>query len=143
MNHQVALLNAVSAPHVIVDIVLDDAGNGGNGQVVIMLASGFKILLIDAGQDCCETRYLRTNDELKALVGETLINIRVTRKVNVVLDSEWNEAHEVEFLEVLTNRDMVTFEAHNEHNGYYGGFSLRATVIDPSRKLAETHSFDT
>jgi hypothetical protein len=143
MNRQITLLNTVSTFHVIADIVLDDAGNGGNGQVVITLASGFKILLADAGQDCCETRYLRTNDKLNSLVGETLMNIRVTQKVNVVLDSACNEAHEVEFLEVLTDRDMVTFEAHNEHNGYYGGFLLKATVIDPSGKVAESHSLDT
>jgi hypothetical protein len=61
-----------------------------------------------------------------------------------VLDSACNDvAHEVEFLEVLTDRDMVTFEAHNEHNGYYGGFWLKATVIDPSGKIAESHSLNT
>ena len=34
--------------------------------------------------------------------------------------------HEVQFLALVTSKGEVVFSSHNEHNGYYGGFSIAA-----------------
>ena len=38
---------------------------------------------------------------------------------------ESDECHETTFVEVLTSAGFINFTAHNEHNGYYGGFYIR------------------
>ena len=43
------------------------------------------------------------------------------------IPTEYDE-HEVQFLEVLTSKGGFTMASHNEHNGYYGGFLIRAAV---------------
>jgi hypothetical protein len=37
-----------------------------------------------------------------------------------------NDTHEVQWLEVVTSKGCFTIAAHNEHNGYYGGFDIDA-----------------
>ena len=45
--------------------------------------------------------------------------------------SEHNEdCHEVQFLEVKTSKGSFTMSSHNEHNGYYGGFSIEVRPED-------------
>ena len=36
------------------------------------------------------------------------------------------EKHEVQFLEIKTDRGVLTMANHNEHNGWYGGFWIVA-----------------
>ena len=38
----------------------------------------------------------------------------------------WGGVHEVQFLNIETSLGIITFETHNEHNGYYGGFYIKA-----------------
>lgn len=142
MNNSIANLfdHSVVISHIIESAVIDPDGNCGNGSFVLRLASGFKIVIVDAGQSCCEHRHLHTSDVVSSLVGETLVSIRVD-SVGCIDDS--GEDHEVAFLKVSTNRDSITLETHVEHNGYYGGFCLRATVYDPSGKYVGQHDLDT
>lgn len=114
--------------HTIHSAVIDPDGNDGNGSFILILASGHKIVIEDSGQCCCEQRYLHTSDDLDDLVGDKLVSIQVD---GVKCLDESGEEHEVAFLKVSTNRDSVVIETHNEHNGYYGGFSLKASVTDP------------
>ena len=37
------------------------------------------------------------------------------------------EVHEVQFLKIRTSNGDITFETHNIHNGYYGGFYIELT----------------
>lgn len=142
MNNSIANLfdHSVVISHIIESAVIDPDGNCGNGSFVLRLASGFKIVIVDAGQSCCEHRHLHTSDVVSSLVGETLVSIRVD-SVGCIDDA--GEDHEVAFLKVSTNRDSITLETHVEHNGYYGGFCLRATVYDPSGKYVGQHDLDT
>lgn len=142
MNNSIAMLfgQSVVTSHVIESAVIDPDRNGGNGSFIIGLASGYKIVIEDAGQDCCESRYLHSSDDVSSLVGEALVSIRVD-SVGCVDAS--GEDHEVVFLKVSTNKDSITLETHNEHNGYYGGFSIRATVYDSTGKQLGRHDFDT
>lgn len=76
---------------------------------------------VDDGQSCCECRYLYSDDNLSASIGGTLLSAEL---VNAP-PKEDDDTHEVRFLHVKTSKGVFTVEAHNEHNGYYGGFAVR------------------
>jgi len=84
---------------------------------------GSKIKLFDDGQSCCESRYMRTDDNLADYVGAQLLGAEIKEAPSVPAKYE---EHEVQFLEVRTSKGCFTMASHNEHNGYYGGFSIRA-----------------
>jgi len=142
MSYSIATLfdQSILSDHVIDSAIIDPDANGESGRFIMVLSSGFKIIIEDAGQDCCESRYLHTSDDLMSLVGETLVSIRISE---VEYRCDRGEDHEVAFLTVSTKRDSVVVETHNEHNGYYGGFSVRATVIDPSGHQVGKFHLDT
>ena len=88
---------------------------------------GSKMELFDDGQYCCENRYMRTDDDLDYYVGSKLLSAET--KEGPSEDDQWGEPHDVEFLEVETSKGVFTMASHNEHNGHYGGFSIRARAI--------------
>ena len=96
---------------------------GQDDALHFVFDDGSKIKLFDDGQSCCESRYMRTDDNLEDFVGAKLLGAEIKEA-----PSEPDECgeHEVEFLEVQTDRGVFTMASHNEHSGYYGGFSIRA-----------------
>ena len=88
----------------------------------IELDNGDLIEACDEGQDCCEWRYMTTDDDLAYFVGSELVDIEIRNGGHA--DDEWGEVHEIEFLLVTTSLGVFTIENHNEHNGYYGGFNV-------------------
>lgn len=82
------------------------------------------LTLWDDGQSCCEYRYMHTDDNLAYFTNTVLEHIEV-REAQHIHDS--SECHEVQFLVVTTGKGAFTIANHNEHNGCYGGFSLKAT----------------
>jgi hypothetical protein len=86
---------------------------------------GSNMQLSDKGQSCCEQRYMRTDDDLAEFVGAVLINLELKDAPNITDDSG---DHDVQFLVVTTSKGVFTMSNHNEHNGYYGGFSLEAST---------------
>lgn len=86
---------------------------------------GSKMKLSDEGQSCCERRYMRTDDNLADYVGAKLLGAEIKEAPSI--PTEYDE-HEVQFLEVQTDRGVFTMASHNEHNGYYGGFLIRAAA---------------
>ena len=89
--------------------------------VEIAFEGGKTIRIMDAGQSCCESRYITCDDDFASLVGGTLLGIE-TKSVPDI-EGEY-EVHEQVFIEIKTDKGSVTFTTHNEHNGYYGGFGL-------------------
>jgi len=83
-----------------------------------------KIKLFDDGQNCCEVRYMRTDDDLEQFVGSELLDAEITDGPEI--DSDPYETHETQFLNIKTSIGIFTMTTHNEHNGYYGGFLIRA-----------------
>lgn len=98
---------------------------GTDDALHFVFDDGSKMKLFDDGQSCCENRYMRTDDNLTDFVGAKLLGAEI--KEAPPLKDDYGE-HEVEFLEVQTDRGVFTMVSHNEHNGYYGGFSIRADV---------------
>jgi hypothetical protein len=102
------------------------------------LADGSRVQLYDDGQSCCEYRYLRSDDDLGHHVGATLLGAEVEAAAETTAGDDGD--HEIAFLKIKTSRGVFTVAAHNEHNGYYGGISIRARVVqaEPARTERKT-----
>ena len=92
-------------------------------EIEIGFSDGLSIVIWDNGQSCCEYRHMTTDDDIKSLVGGTLISIEAKEGPDI----DDGEAHETMFVEIATDKGFVTVVTHNEHNGYYGGFGLTIT----------------
>ena len=98
-----------------------------NEELHFTFTDGYRMKLFDDGQSCCESRYMRTDDDLQAFVGSVLLDAETAEAPSI--EDEYGE-HEVEFLKVKTSKGVFTMQSHNEHNGYYGGFAIRAAVVN-------------
>jgi hypothetical protein len=85
------------------------------------MVDGYKFSISDEGQSCCEHRYMTTDDVLDQYVGATLLGFEIRPAPDVYNNYG---CHEVQFLVISTSLGNITAETHNEHNGYYGGFSI-------------------
>lgn len=95
-------------------------------ELLLVFESGLRLALFDEGQSCCESRYMRTDDALDSIDGHTLVGIEVADGPETELAGE---VQEVQFLRVTTDRGLMTISSHNDHNGYYGGISIRAQKV--------------
>ena len=85
-----------------------------------------KIMLFDDGQSCCEVRYMRTDDDLAQFIGSELLDAEIADGPEITDDNPYDQTHETQFLNVKTSLGVFTMTSHNEHNGYYAGFLIRA-----------------
>lgn len=92
-------------------------------SLLIGFDDGTSITISDKGQSCCESRYMTCDDDLNKLIGDKFLGVE-TRSGDCSEDNGY-DVHETEFVEVKTSGPGVTLVTHNEHNGYYGGFSIR------------------
>jgi len=95
----------------------------------ITFEDGYRIRIFDAGQACCERRYMRTDDDLDYFIGAKLMGAEVKNAPNI---PDGDNFHEVQFFEIQTDKGVFTMSSHNEHNGYYGGFFLRVDAVEPN-----------
>lgn len=104
--------------------VLDKQDN----EVRLTFDDGVTIRIWDNGQSCCERRYIICDDNLSDLNGKTLADISVLEVEERRMG--YGEYHDTSFLEIkATDGTSISFATHNEHNGYYGGFSLRVQEV--------------
>jgi hypothetical protein len=96
-------------------------------ELVFDFTDGTGVKILDKAIYCCEERYMRTDDTLDDFIGAKLIGAELKHVENV--DSY--AAHEIQFLEIQTNRGVFTMANHNEHNGCYSGFDIRSEAINP------------
>lgn len=80
--------------------------------------------LFDDGQSCCEHRYMDTDDDLSEFADARLLDIELKDAPDQ--EDEWDQVHEIRFLDVKTDKGTFQLSNHNEHNGYYGGFWIVA-----------------
>lgn len=92
-----------------------------DNKILIKFSDGVNIKIWDDGQSCCESRYMTTDDSLSSLAGDKLVSILVKDGPSEEVD--YNH-HDIQFLEIQTDKGFVTVSTHVEHNGYYGGFGL-------------------
>lgn len=105
----------------------------GDGKVRLTFSDGARVAIYDDGRSCCESRYITTDDEIEALVGQSLVSISAQPGPDAA--SEWGD-HETCFVIIQGDQSAVTLTTHNEHNGYYGGFGLTLAEEDDGSKQA-------
>ena len=87
-----------------------------------VFADGSRMHMSDEGQSCCEHRYMSTDDNLADFAGAKLLGAEIKQAEGK--DGEYGDVHEIQFLEIKTDKGSFTMSSHNEHNGYYGGFYI-------------------
>lgn len=106
-----------------------------NDVLIFQFDDGAKLAISDDGQQCCEHRYLSADgDSFDYYVGATLLGLDLKKGPDAASgddDDVDHGCHEIAFLDVLTSKGAFTLSAHNKHNGYYGGFDIRAEVTLP------------
>jgi hypothetical protein len=100
---------------------------GDDDALHFVFGDGSRMQLSDAGQNYCENRYMRTDDNLGEFVGAKLLGAEIKEAPDAKDEDECGR-HEVQFLEIKTDLGVFTMASHNEHNGYYGGFYLHAAL---------------
>ncbi len=97
-----------------------------NDDRLVVAVDGAKVAIWDAGQSCCEKRYMTVDDDLLSYVGATIVD--VTEEAGPSTNED-GEPHDTGFLRINTDAGTITVTTHVEHNGYYGGFALEASLL--------------
>lgn len=92
-------------------------------MLIFKFTDGTKLKMWDGGQSCCENRYMMTDDDLTYFAGAKLMGFEIKDAPDI---EDGGECHEVQFLDVTTDKGVFQMATHNEHNGYYGGFWIVA-----------------
>jgi hypothetical protein len=95
----------------------------GHTRLTLSLSGGVSLIFYDDGQDCCEHRYMNTDDDLSQYVGARFLGAELREYKGDVGDDR-HDVLECQFLAILTDRGNITVANYNEHNGYYGGFDI-------------------
>jgi len=90
--------------------------------------NGRAVRLTDEGHCCCELRHMSTDDDIQSLIGRRLISVKEKEGSSY---EDNGDVHEIVFVEIQTDAGFVTIVNHNEHNGYYSGFSMCFTEVAP------------
>jgi len=70
---------------------------------------------------------METDDDLTEYANAKLLGFEL--KDVTFEQEEWGDMHEIQFLDVKTDKGVFQMSNHNEHNGYYGGFLLEARPL--------------
>ncbi len=95
----------------------------GDSEGFIIYFTDGTSLEIEDDPDCCEVRWMHTDDDLDYYAGSTLVGVEL--RDGPTVDGDCGEVEETMFLLITTSLGVVTIAAHNNHNGYYGGISPR------------------
>lgn len=95
-------------------------------ELIFLFEDSTRLRVWDDGQSCCEDRYMRTDDDLTEYSGAALLDFEL--KTAPSIPDDYGD-HEVQFLDVKTDKGVFQVANHNKHNGYYGGFYIRATTF--------------
>lgn len=98
------------------------AGDTDSQMLIIVFDDGSGIVIQDH-QECCEERWMHTDDKLSDYVGSTFLGIEKVPCSEVQMNED-EEPTEIEFLNIKTSVGVLTIVNHNSPNGYYGGFSV-------------------
>ena len=109
-----------------------------DNKLVFNFEDGSGVNVFDAGQNCCENRYMHSDDDLNYYTSSKLLNIEVAEGAEKI-DEISGDCQESMFLHITTTRGVFVVANYNEHNGYYGGFiiSLEKKLHDNSNPSLE------
>jgi len=87
-------------------------------KLIVRFDDGDSFELIDKPQECCEERFLRTDDDLLSLIGCKLLGVHCK---SAEIRYRHGSVEEVNFIELETDRGFAAIACYNIHNGFYGG----------------------
>lgn len=97
-------------------------------QLALVFSGGSYVRIMDSAQNCCERRYITTDDDINSLIGGRLMCIKYREAASII--DENADVHEAAFVDVCTSNGTITLCTHNEHNGYYGGFGIEVEITN-------------
>ena len=97
-----------------------------NNELIFKFTDGTGLKMYDRGQGCYEARYMVTADELTEYSGAKILDFELK---NAPKEKDGHGVHEIQFLDVKTDKGVFQMANHNEHNGYYGGFWIVARSV--------------
>lgn len=100
-------------------------------QIVIELENGSTLRLWDDGQSCCESRFITTDADLPSYKGDKIVDFETRELPSVEKDYDY---HEQQTLLIKTDKGQIDFVTHVQHNGYYGGFYVKASLSAPTKQ---------
>ena len=103
--------------------------NGAETGVMFTFEDRSILFMYDDHQQCCERRWMHTDDDLSYFQGAILQGSEIRK--GPVERVEYGDEKESQFLIVTTSKGQFTVVNYNEHNGYYGGFSLLMRRLTP------------
>ena len=112
----------------IAKIYIDPDYNNGDGGLVIEFEDNKKIILFDDNRQSSESRFIHSDDDLSWHMGSVFQGIQI-KNIKDTRD-EYDCKHEIQFVHVLTETDILVVETHNVHEGHYGGFNLKIDTND-------------
>lgn len=112
--------DTVEAYHAAMNKKISDITVSGD-KLTISFDDKSKLVIRDDGQSCCELRYMVCDDDLSHYIGAVYRGCELLPVEELKCESD---EHEVQFLKINTSNGFFKIANHNEHNGYYGGFSI-------------------
>jgi len=84
-------------------------------------------VLIDSDLQCCESfGYMSTNDDITEFIGAELLDVELTdislnsTKIEKNTSDDFTDDFEdIQFVNFITNKDILQLVVYNYHNGYY------------------------
>ena len=114
----------ISRGKIIKDIAFT-ADDTEDGALRFNFTDGSALLIFDAGRSCCEARWMHTDDKFSDFHGAEFRGAELWDGPIEEL-SRYDNVRESKFLVIRTSFGAFTVVNYNEHNGYYGGFVMRA-----------------
>ena len=140
-GHQIEnFTEAVGKKITALELVKEDDSNREQytDALRFIFEDGTGIEIYDDGRNCCEIRYMTTDDDLSYHVGATLMGATIEDAPETT--DKWGEVHEIQFLAITTSKGVFTMQTHNENNGYYGGFWIKINKITKEDDNANSQS---
>ena len=133
-------IDTISENEETVDVVKDAIGKTikklwleDDTTLIFHFTDGSGLELYDSMQECCEERYMRTDDDLEEFIGAVLLDFELKdvfeEDDDGMAENYENVYHEIQFLDVKTDKGVFQMANHNRSNGYYDGFYIVAEKI--------------
>lgn len=87
---------------------------------------GSVLSLWDDRQSCCESRWMSCDADLPYYVGAVLQDVSIESAE--IPAPEGSDVYDAQFLHVHTSKGILDAVTHLNHNGYYGDFSITASL---------------
>lgn len=99
--------------------------------LLLTFEDGGGLAIFENNRNCCEQKYLETDDSLPFYVGSDLLFIEEKgAKYGEQDDEDIGNVIDINFIEICTSIGTIQLKAYNIHNGYYGGFYTDVMELD-------------